>query len=550
MKINGNMTSIERWWIGLLALLLLGCARFYKPVQATVDTPASAGQVIQRNLGKYLILHQGKYTYAMTEVRIDTASQHVQTTLRTVHPVHRQYLQAEPRQYSYETDSVLNEVHIYSLDTVRLQGSQAYLLPFSKIGKIELIEKDRKRTSRQVTLITAISLGVIITVLVIGASTFSIPVSFGFCPLVSTMDSGQAVLQGDLFAGAMSQSLQREDYLPLAVKPFDQELIVLLQNDLRESDYIDMADLLVVEHPTQVQAAIGDDGTVFTLAALIPPEEAILNNARNVLSQVTGSDQAYCHFDDLSRSSSVNEVVLTFPGPGQAKNGRLVLDVKNSCWLEYLFNAYVSQTGDHHDVWDGMVSRRHPGKLIHWMTEQDIPLRISVRQHAGWREVKQLNMVGSTANRRIVIPLELSPGGEDFQVKLTTGFMFWDLDYAAMDFSPQDNFTTAFVQPDHAVDEAGKSMLSELSHKDGKYLQLAGPEGSATLRYHWDKPMPAGKTYSFFLSASGFYLAQWDYAEKADMEFLKGFNKPGAMSRYSASAIQSALREWAVSAPE
>ena len=57
------------------------------------------------------------------------------------------------------------------------------------------------------------------------------------------------------------------------------------------------------------------------------------------------------------------------------------------------------------------------------------------------------------------------------EIKLSTGFMFWEIDYAAMDFSEGDSFTMQKLSPSSATDEVDKNVLAQLQKEDGLYLE-------------------------------------------------------------------------------
>ena len=137
--------------------------------------------------------------------------------------------------------------------------------------------------------------------------------------------------------------------------------------------------------------------------------------------------------------------------------------------------------GSYYNTYVKKQNRRPASELLQWAKDQKIPLEVSVKTKAGWQKVTDLTTIGPLATREIVVPLDLkNVEDSSVEVKLSSGFMFWEIDYAAIDFSEENDFSVETISPAIATDETGKNVLPELNKKR---WHLPGATGSGQLCY-------------------------------------------------------------------
>ena len=123
-------------------------------------------------------------------------------------------------------------------------------------------------------------------------------------------------------------------------------------------------------------------------------------------------------------------------------------------------------------------------KLNHWKDEQQLPLKISVLVNNTWQTQHELITTGPLATREMVLPIDISGVNQsDINVRLSTGFMFWEIDYAAIDFSKDVPMQINTLHPLKATDERGSDVLSLLIKEDAVYLQQPVPGNAAVIEY-------------------------------------------------------------------
>jgi len=99
-------------------------------------------------------------------------------------------------------------------------------------------------------------------------------------------------------------------------------------------------------------------------------------------------------------------------------------------------------------------------EMKRWTNEQQLPLQISFHTKDGWITKQRLTTFGPLATREIVVPLDLFDCKDSqINVQLSSGFMFWEIDYAAIDFSDNVKMKVTTLKPMKAKDETGANVL-------------------------------------------------------------------------------------------
>ena len=173
------------------------------------------------------------------------------------------------------------------------------------------------------------------------------------------------------------------------------------------------------------------------------------------------------------------------------------------------------------------------GELMKWVKEQQIPLEVSVKTKDGWKKLIDITTIGPLANREMIVPVEWSAMDETVtEIKLSAGFMFWEIDYAAMDFSSDNSFTIQNLSPISATDEKDKNVLPKLEKEDGLYLEQPEIGNAATLVYKTTPNTDLSKTQTYILHGKGYYEHIRDFKHNPDIKFLSQFRQPNAFPVY------------------
>lgn len=512
-------------------MLFLGC-NYYKPIPKSVSaTPEKKASQLDSLSQRTFIVHSGEEVFLMRDLQINKERKELEAILDEVPPNFQTYIKDTDRKFRYKASApdVLQEVHLYAnLGQSAAIGTRV-VIPISNIEKIEVIERDKGRSDGNTVLAAlGITIGTLALISAIVALTKS------SCPFVSVHDGESYVLQGETFGGAIYPSLAREDFVPLPAAAIGNEVRIQISNELKERQYTDMADLILVEHQPGDQITIGPNGQLHVVKQDMLPTSAVLNSQSDMLDQVRITDNIACTFNDLSNTSSVNELVLKFENPGMGKNLSILVDMRNSLWLDYLMVEFTSHFGSRYVRWTEEQKKRPGQELLDWQEKQNMPLTFAVKTKDGWKSIEKVKTIGPLMNRKVSISLEdFDLGNEPIEISLSTGFMFWEIDRISLtEVVPVAENSLQILKPSSAVDEKDRDILKPIFEKDGIYLEQHQIGNRAFLTYQVEN-FSTDKAYSAFLHTKGYYEPIREYEGPADRKFLTKFLEPGAFPDFS-----------------
>ncbi|MCB9292708.1 MAG: hypothetical protein H6559_06205 [Lewinellaceae bacterium] len=194
---------------------------------------------------------------------------------------------------------------------------------------------------------------------------------------------------------------------------------------------------------------------------------------------------------------------------------------------------FSQKFGSFHEAWIDKQAQMPPEVRWQQTIAQQFPLSIYLNTRNGWELVEHLPTVGPLAARNFAVPIDLSRvSGERVELRLQTGFFFWEVDYAAIDYADPQALDIRRVAATLAVDQDGVDCRAELAADDERYFAQPGPGMVAELRFP-AVPVPEGEEQSVFLHAKGYYEHVRDYRGVPDFSGLKKFRAAGHFSDYS-----------------
>lgn len=541
MKNNPTLKQCYRLWKILPILFLSSCLNYFK-VATGPSVPKRADSVVVAYPHRYFILQSGSEALYMSHPELSPDRKTLTCLLDTLPSEHQLYLShglgGHMRYKKYKPDSVvLSEVYFFIPPDSTVRTGSSFTLDLSRIQKVEVLIKDKGRTTR-----SYIQGGLGITLGVVGVAAIIFAVLKSSCPFVSANDSNGLVLQGEIFGGAIYPQLARNDYLPLKMAPLTNgNLQVRISNELKERQYTDLAELMVLTHRRDLKMRVDENGNIYSISKPEPPLIAVAGN-RNIMDLLKiANDQQVYAFDDTTQTFG-NQVELGFVRPSSVKDAKLILQLKNSYWLDMVYGKMTEGFGAYYTKFIRKQHSRPIADLKRWAREQRLPLSISLKTTSGWKHIEDITTFGPLANRELVIPINLdSVSGNTFTVGLGCGFMFWELDYAAVDFSGPEDYTLTILRPEKALDESGRNVTSLLRTADGVYLEQPVPGNATDIEYSFTPNTDSAKTQTFVLHAKGYYEHVRDYKGSPRIAFLKQFAKPDALSQYSRRLYQDVL---------
>ena len=397
----------------------------------------------------------------------------------------------------------------------------------SSIQQIKIIEKDTGKTTASYVFGT---LGVIAGALLI--ISVIIVLTKSSCPYIYSYEGEGFVFEGEIFGGAIAKNLQREDFMPLpSLKPENGLYKIRISNELKEHQYTDLAQLLVVEHPADQKVLLDKNGVVHSIGN-IKPVSAGTFSGDDLLSAMELKDQKVFFFND--EEYSTNGVVMKFQKPENATTGKLVLNAKNTLWFDYQVGQFFQLFGSSFNGWMEKQSKINPDERSQRIIDQQFPLSIYLKDGTEWKLVDYLQTVGPLAYRNFVVPVDLSKHtSNEIELKIQSGFMFWEIDYIGMDFSEDNDLVISHINPVAAVGSGGIDWLSELNAIDGVYMSQDTVGMVTELIYR--APTTAGNGYiqTCFLHTSGYYEPIREFERLPQLIELYKFKTPGYFSDFS-----------------
>jgi hypothetical protein len=517
----------------IIVALLFSACRYYKVNQIDPLNDVVVVEEVKKK-DKYVILHQGGSAFHLNGIVVNDSARILYGTLEPLPFAHLNYQkdrrdgQANAYGRASKEDSPLFEVHIYT-SNVNLKFNTPTPIPFDAVEKLEVHDRHVGATVASITAISLVSAAAV--VLIIAATKSS-------CPFVYVEHGDSYRFTGEMFAGAIYPSLERDDYMPLPpLQATENQYQLLISNELLERQYTNLANLVAVHHEQNTQVLFDNDGAVHTIGAPIPPSLA-LSGSTHYEKEIATKDQLAFLFDDPDQDDLSN-ITLSFNKPTNANSGKLVLSAKNSFWLDYTFGKMNEQFGTYYNSFAEKQRKEPAGKLSQWGLDQGIPLSVYLQTNKGWKLVDHFKSVGPLASRDIVMPIDLSDvGGTTVKIKLQCGFMFWEVDYAAMDFTENVPVVVENITASSAIDENGNDVADQVAATDDKYLEQPEIGNVVTATFPVAHKPSEEKISSFFLHSRGYYEYIRDYKNSPNFPFLLSIKNKGAFPEFSREMYQ------------
>ncbi len=516
---------------GLIILLVIGvlfsgCFKNYYKVK-TKPTNDSTTLAALKNSDKYFIIHLRNGFYHLKNIRVNGSM--LEGEMQTLPPEREKFImasQAPSKTYKTRDRALLfSEIHLYAQDE-SAKDTTHLSIPMSSISKINIYEKDTGKT------IASYALGAV--GLYLGANLLIglVLLAVCNCPQVYTYDGNQYNFKSGVFSGAIYSSIEKTDYLPLdGLQSVGGQYLFKLANNQKEEQFINQVQLITVEHTPGKKVLIDRIGTPHTYSKPIPAE-AMDNLSDEVAGSLRNNDGNVYMFDQQSDAKSkFGSVVLTFDNANSNDEGKLVIHAKNSLWSGYVFEEFSSMFGGNYKSWVAKQDKADRKSIEKWQQEQALPLMVYVETDKGWMFADYFPFTGNTAGRDMIMKLKFPTNKNKVRVKLESAYMFWELDYAALDLSPDEAVKINYVNASVVTRNNNEATLSEVSKKDNAYVQLKEDEWvNVTFK---ESNRDKTKLHSVFLSTTGYYHNTTEYTGKTQTAALYKFRKQGAFNNYS-----------------
>ena len=356
------------------------------------------------------------------------------------------------------------------------------------------------------------------------------------CPFIYIQDGDVERFMGEFFSGAVTENMARHDFLPLpGFEPVDGVYELRIANEMEERQYTDLAVLEAVEHPAGMEVLMTPEGMPILFAAPQLPAEAVTDQGTNCEVVMAARDGiAYDFTDECAEKENFSSLSLAFDKPAGVDQAHVILHVKNTMWSMMMYESFMSMFGSRYDDYVEHQRDRSAEQKTQWLKDQGQMLEVQLRRSGQWETVHWVNLPGPFSFRSEVVPLDVSNTDEGpVELRLVAGYHFWELDYAAIDYTEQPGMVKTPLALLSAEDELGQDVASHLLEVDGDYLERLFIGADATLKFQALPAPESGNVHSVFMHAYGYYEPIRAYAGIPNMAELKKFKEPGHFARFS-----------------
>ena len=399
-------------------------------------------------------------------------------------------------------------------------------VPSSNIAKLEVFKVD---VGRSLLVGAGVASGALVVVALIVFLTKEMS-----CPFVYSEAGTDINMEGEIYSGATAIPIERDDYLKLkSISPVDDQYRIRITNEVKEIQNTNLAELMVFDHPSDAEILVDKYGVARSVSDIKKPVSASNAYGKSILNELSDCDKARYFSEIRNDNLLLDTISLSFDRPKHSTHAKLVISAKNTMWLDYMFGRLSDMFGNKYDEWIKRRNKRSREDLLQWSLDQGIPLAVYLETGSGLKFVDYYNVPGPATDKKDVLQIDLTGiSGDRVNVKLVSGVMFWDFDFAGMDFTEDAAITSTVVSLDYAADETGKEVSSLLLYDDDKYLVQPYINNEARLSFKVP-PLTPGTERSVFLHSKGNYEAIRDARGKPDIELLNGMLQPGMFTRFT-----------------
>ncbi len=343
------------------------------------------------------------------------------------------------------------------------------------------------------------------------------PPSSQSCPFVYSWDGTRYVFDAEPYGGATTRGLERNDLSELEhMVSVGGEYRLLLTNEQEETQFSNLVELQVVDHPLGTRVITDIEGRFHTVGV---PETALKawdGDGQDLSPWLAARDgliwepPAVADADGNVRG----EINLTFRKPVGAREAKLVANAGTGLWGSQMIRTLLQLRGRELPLFYGALDTNPLAVdlLSAWTLREDLyALKVFLENDSGWTFAGVLPGGGpySVEDRAVRIDLSDTPDSE-IMLQLRPPVGFWAINTIALDFSADANIHVETLAPFEAPEETGRDVLALVSDDDDRYYEMPQTSNRATMRFRAPEPVATGMTRTVFLHSRGYYRLHLD----------------------------------------
>ena len=324
------------------------------------------------------------------------------------------------------------------------------------------------------------------------------------------------------------------------IDPNTDKVNLIVRGEKNEELMLKNFQLMQVTHDAQQKILVDKNGQVLAYRNPIAPEHAFIGQGIDVVNDINAPDEKYYSFTNKSDDGG-SSVVLDFTKPLDATSGKLIVRGKNSNWAFYVFSEFKKLYGNYYQSFLLKKDKENSSRVLQCEINQSLPLMVSVNDGKGWKVVDYFFTPGNAASRDMIMQLDLNnfKNQDHVQIKLQTVYRFWDIDYAAMDFSNDLPVSVSYIMPTEFYKSGNISQPVQFSKNDTSCLRVLGDEQlNITFKV---SNSPDGTENTYFLEGGGYYHDNTVFSGKPQLTELRKCTGKGAFDKFSRRKFEEAL---------
>jgi hypothetical protein len=410
-----------------------------------------------------------------------------------------------------------------------------YELPLDQVQRF-WVERKELSKGRTIGLVAAVAVGTVAIIVGVAAATKQ------SCPFVYSWDGTQYVFDAEPYGGAITRGLEKDDFSQLErLREQDGLYLLKMTNEVDETQFTNLTELLVVDHPAGTRVAPDVRGKLHTLATPQVPLSARDAAGHDLLPWLRATDRLIWEPPAVpdANGNLQSDIVMTFSKPAGATQVKLVANAATGLWGSYMIKKMVELRGRDLGAWYASMDESQAARdaLFAWEVREELyALKIYVEEPTGWEVRGILPGTGPFISKDRIVPLDVSHvQGDQLRIRIQPPAGFWALNFFGVDYTPDRPVSVEKLEPATAQDLQGKDVLPELVANDDRYLAMPNIGDTADLTFHVP-PRHAGTDRSVFLHSRGYYKLHVAAAGEPDTKTLQEIeNVPGAAVHFAAN---------------
>jgi hypothetical protein len=331
--------------------------------------------------------------------------------------------------------------------------------------------------------------------------------------------------------------LERDDWAALEhLRAVDGAYRLMVTNEVNETQYTNLMELLVVDHPAGVRVVPDEHGGLHSLRALHAPRAARDREGLDLLPWLARTDRLIWEPAAVADAAGDlrQEVTLTFPKPAGATTAKLVANVATGLWGSHMIRAMLELWGRDVNGYYAALDDRQSARdsLMMWNLREEIfALKVYVEEPTGWQVRGLLPGGGPFIAEDRVVPLDVSRvAGDSVRIRLDPPLGFWAFNSFGVDYGVDGSLRVDTLPLVEARDSV-RSVGAELAAADTSYYVMPDKGDHAYLTFRAPPERP-GLERTVFLHSRGYYRLHLDATAAADTATLWRITRePGAVTR-------------------